>query len=230
MFFIALFSLNINAENTDPTDYPYQDSEKGEVDQWAFYTRYCTSYAAYRADEILGDFHNTMTGPNEESGRFGNADNWDNNAEDIGFTVTTTPTVGSIVNWEANDGGSGSVGHVAYVESVIDTDSFTISEYNWNSGDGNYNSRTVNISAVNNPSFIVLSDDIPCTPPASGEWTIDNDCSFAEEVNPPDNVIIVNDSTVTIENGGALNIDFLQNKLIVESGSKILINGNGKIY
>ena len=52
---------------------------------------------------------------------------WDETAAAYGLPTGTTPQAGALVTWDPGVGGSGSVGHIAYVESVGD-DSFVVSE------------------------------------------------------------------------------------------------------
>lgn len=70
-----------------------------------------------------------------ETGRYidpflGNAGQWNENAIAKGYTVTSTPTVGSAVVFEAFYGGSAEFGHVGFVEQVYPDGSFLISEMN----------------------------------------------------------------------------------------------------
>ena len=44
-------------------------------------------------------------------------------------TITATPSAGAVAHWHRSDGGS-SVGHVAYVERVIDADTIVVSDMN----------------------------------------------------------------------------------------------------
>ena len=63
-----------------------------------------------------------------------NATDWAAGAENDGFTVNQTPTVGSVAQWYANDnnGVIGQDGHVAIVEQVGPDDSYiVISQDNW---------------------------------------------------------------------------------------------------
>ncbi|HEU5151916.1 MAG TPA: FG-GAP-like repeat-containing protein [Iamia sp.] len=57
-------------------------------------------------------------------GRLGNGSDWDEHARAAGYVVDTTPTVGSIAQW---DGGSG---HVAYVDEVT-PDHIVVTEDNY---------------------------------------------------------------------------------------------------
>ena len=52
---------------------------------------------------------------------------WDETAAAYGLPTGTTPRAGALVTWDPGVGGSGSVGHIAYVESVGD-DFFVVSE------------------------------------------------------------------------------------------------------
>lgn len=129
-------------------DYPYPNASMTSVDPWNFYFRNCTSFVAWRINKDKGTtsapyfFKNTMTGPNGQTATFGDANNWDNAATAIGFTVSSTPVVGSIAVWEAYQsmGGfyvAGNKGHVAYVESINSNGTFVASNYN-NGGNGAY--------------------------------------------------------------------------------------------
>lgn len=216
---------------SDPTNYPYKNSPKGQVDKWAFYTRYCTSYSAYRGSLIVANFHNTMKGPNGKFGNFGNANNWDNNARNIGYTVTTTPTAGAIAVWEARAGNSGSVGHVAYVEKVNSNNTFNISEYNWNYGDGNYNIRN-NLSVISGLSFIVLGNpNNTCLPPTQGDWVIDGgkNCELSSNTTLTGNLTITDNSSLTLKGNTQLNINLKDNKIEVKNNSNLYIKDSARI-
>lgn len=123
------------------TGYPYANSPGDEVDQWNTYTRNCTSYVMWKINQAGVPFHNNPTGPNGLTSKMGNAENWDNAASYIGYSVSSTPSVGNPVNWDAYNGGSGSAGHVAWVEGINTNGTVFISEWNYNYGDGNYNER-----------------------------------------------------------------------------------------
>ncbi|MGH7921664.1 MAG: CHAP domain-containing protein [Candidatus Dormibacteraceae bacterium] len=60
----------------------------------------------------------------------GNADDWLGNAEAQGYATSGTPQAGSIVVW-GSGGGYSEFGHVAIVESVQSSTSFTVSEMNF---------------------------------------------------------------------------------------------------
>lgn len=88
-------------------DYPFKQASWNDADPWAFYKRECTSFVAYRLNKVM-KFSNRMRG-----GHFGNAENWDENARALGFSVNTHPTVGSVLVRN-----SGTYGHVAMVAKV----------------------------------------------------------------------------------------------------------------
>ena len=68
-----------------------------------------------------------------------------------------------------------------------------------------------------------------CQPPASGDWVITTDCSIVGTVTVPANVIVDNNSTLTVEPSGVLDINFLQRHLLVRDGSRTIIRAGGKI-
>ncbi len=80
-------------------------------DQWYFYQGQCTSWVAYRLNQLTGvgfnDYYR-LTGKE----KWGNAGNWVTAAHEAGITVNDTPAVGSVAWWPNGDG------HVAIVEQV----------------------------------------------------------------------------------------------------------------
>ena len=102
------------------------------IDPFLFYYRECTSYIAWCMNRDAGTtsapapyfFTNWM-----QDGHWGNAGNWNDNAIQLGYTVNTTPAVGSIAHWEGSE--IGTIGHVAYVEAVNQDGSVNVSEYNY---------------------------------------------------------------------------------------------------
>lgn len=112
-------------------DGSYQESEI--YSPWGFAYRNCTDWVAWRMRSANGvDFFNGMRG-----GRWGNANNWDANAQSLGYAVNNTPAAGAIAQTDA-----GSYGHVAWVKTVNGNGTVTIEEYNY-AGLGSFNERTV---------------------------------------------------------------------------------------
>jgi surface antigen len=117
--------------------YPYPhppactDGGKCVADKWAFYRGQCTSWVAYRLNQIGGiAFTNDFGG----KGRWGDAVRWSRMAKKLGITVNTTPTVGSIAWYSATKPAPD--GHVAYVERVNSPTSFVMSEMNYDADNG----------------------------------------------------------------------------------------------
>lgn len=106
------------------TSYPYAGYPPDQRDEWGFYTRECTSYAAWYWNDVLGkSWYNTRIGS-------GSAWNWPALASDQGYSVISSPRVGAIVSWPAG-GIFGGYGHVAIVEAVNGDGTFEVSQYNW---------------------------------------------------------------------------------------------------
>jgi surface antigen len=147
---------------TGPTGgYPYWDRQPDlqggcdeAVDEWGFCYRECTSYVAWKLNASANGtfFTNRMGG-----GRWGNASNWASNARDLGYTVNSSPSVGSIA-WF-------SYGHVAYVERVNSNGTVEVSEYNYHTRTAphTYGRRTLNASDVS--AFIYVSQSTPPSVP-----------------------------------------------------------------
>jgi len=79
---------------------------------------------------------------------WGNADTWDDNARRLGYQIDHSPSVGAIMQTDA-----GPQGHVAYVEAVSATGSWTISEMNFYGWDI-LDSRTMPALAATSYNFI----------------------------------------------------------------------------
>jgi surface antigen len=89
---------------------------------WRMYSGHnCTNYAAYRM--VKSGLPNTRPW----SGG-GNASQW---GLEMSKITDGKPVVGSIAWWRANAPGTGSSGHVAYVEQVVSSTEIVISEDSW---------------------------------------------------------------------------------------------------
>jgi surface antigen len=119
-------------------DYPYRNSPMDQVDRWDFYTRECTSFAAWRLNQDGVAFTDHYKGV-----LWGDASHWDDAARSVGVTVNHTPQAGAIAEYESD--------HVAYVARSNGDGTIVIEDYNSNY-DGRYDSRTVSVSRVS--SFI----------------------------------------------------------------------------
>jgi surface antigen len=78
----------------------------------------CTNYAAY--------VESTVYGVGTPSYSLGNAGDWATNAASHGVSVNSTPTVGAVAEWNADDYGMQPVGHVAVVEAVGPNNSYIV--------------------------------------------------------------------------------------------------------
>jgi surface antigen len=126
--------------------YPYpnapQCTDGGACvnDKWDFDQGQCTSWAAYRLNQLNGfaftDYYGGQT--------WGNAGNWGVAAQSLKIPVDGTPAVGSIA-WYANSPGNDD-GHVAYVEQVNSPTSVVISEMNYDFDNG-FRVRTITTSS-----------------------------------------------------------------------------------
>lgn len=116
-------------------DYPYSGQTSG-VDPWNFYKGQCTSFVAWR----LNDRNNIGFDNHYKGVHWGNADNWDNAARQVGITVNSTPAVGVVGQTDA-----GRAGHVVWVAAVNSDGTVTIEEYNYNNPSA-YGTRRVSKS------------------------------------------------------------------------------------
>jgi putative chitinase len=143
-------------------DYPFPDAPVPPlymemVDYWNFYCRECTSFVAWRMNQLGVDFTNGMSGPNgpppDGDPVYGNGEHWAAHAQTLGFLVDNTPSVGAIAHYDPNVSGAGDLGHVAYVAQVNGDGTIVIEEYNWAPAYGYSNPPRV-IPASDVTSFI----------------------------------------------------------------------------
>lgn len=131
-------------------DYPPElknAPQDSRIDHWGEYNRECTSFVAwalYSRNGFKMPFHD-------------NANNWGPDAIRRGYTVNTSPAVGSVA-WS----NAGTFGHVAYVVAVSGPN-VTIEEYN-HYGNGTYDKRTVVASAF---TGYIHFKDTPAEPPSA---------------------------------------------------------------
>ena len=134
-------------------DYPWKYSSRTAVDSFGFTKRQCTSYAAWRLYKA-GHRINNKTYYGGSYYYWGNAYHWDSTAYAVHKTVTRTPRVGAVAQWNAYEsspyytsGGvgtfkAGGYGHVAWVAYVYSDGSVLVRQYNLN-GAGTYSQMRV---------------------------------------------------------------------------------------
>src|SRR5699024_5400392 len=88
------------------------------------------------------------------SNQWGNASNWASAAKSQGLNVSSSPSVGAIVQSNAWTNGAWGSGHVAVVEKVNSDGSILVSEMNWSGGPGNKTMRTIGSYDVSSHNFI----------------------------------------------------------------------------
>jgi surface antigen len=134
------------APSTAPSagSYPWAHASGDDLDTWGFTERQCVSYAAWRLAKAGHAINN--------SDNWGDASHWDSTARSLGWSVSTTPHVGDVAQWNAGErsdyyasGSSspsgvfaaGDYGHVGYVTQVYGDGSVQVQQYNA-LGDLNY--------------------------------------------------------------------------------------------
>ena len=88
----------------------------------------------------------------EKSDQHGNANSWATAAQAAGFTVNNTPEEGAIMQ-----SSEGAFGHVAFVESVNNDGSITVSEMNYDGGPFAISTRTISASEASSYNYIHLN-------------------------------------------------------------------------
>ncbi|MBM2819990.1 MAG: type protein [Nitrosarchaeum sp.] len=77
--------------------------------------------------------------------------------------------------------------------------------------------------------MITFLQNESCLPPSLGDWIITSNCIIIDTITVSENVEIQNNTLVTIENGGILNVDFSTKFLKIQNGSGVLIKSGGTI-
>jgi surface antigen len=123
-------------------DYPYAGATTNANDKWGFTERQCVSFTAWR---LARNGHPLDNGTQN----WGSALHWDEAARAHSVSISATPHVGAIAQWNASEsstvwvgGGqgrftAGGYGHVGYVAAVYSDGSALIEQYNAQ-GDRNY--------------------------------------------------------------------------------------------
>jgi surface antigen len=137
--------------------YPYPDApactDGGAcvLDKWDFDQGQCTSWVAYRLNELNGvAFNDSYDGE-----RWGDATDWATAAEGAGLAVNSTPALGSVA-WYSGTAGDDD-GHVAYVEQVVSSNEVIVSEMNYDFDNG-FRVRTITTSSGWPTDFIHVKD------------------------------------------------------------------------
>ena len=134
---LALLSpLFGGAAHASGDDYPYRTDTTNGADPWGFTKRQCVSFVA---SELSQHGHRIAN----STQHWGSAYHWDEAARALGKRIASTPKVGAVAQWNANErsayyaptGGVGTItagpyGHVAYVTNVYSDGSVRIEQYN----------------------------------------------------------------------------------------------------
>jgi surface antigen len=115
---------------------------------WRMYGGHnCTNYAAYRM--VHGGLPNTRPWTGS-----GNATNW---GAAMSRITSGTPAVGAVAWWRAYVRPAGSVGHVAYVERVVDANTIIVSQDSWG---GDFSWKRITRGGGQWPSGFVHFNDL----------------------------------------------------------------------
>jgi len=93
--------------------------------------------------------------------------------------------------------------------------------------DGGINRGAIYLMFLNDPGCDTIA--VLCSPPVSGDWTITSSCTLSSNAVAPGNVIVQNNSVLTIPSGLTLDIDFVNNFLKIEFGSGVRIKAGGSL-
>jgi len=129
--FISFITTSIG--QTD--DYPLKNSDCSKSDNlWGFWNRNCTSFAAWRMNQLKGYTDRTADDPFMNTSIDGvktylsDARFWADVMRSLGYSVDKNPQIGDIAQWTfAPDG------HVAFVYEVNSDGTVNVEEYNYNS-------------------------------------------------------------------------------------------------
>jgi hypothetical protein len=74
-----------------------------------------------------------------------------------------------------------------------------------------------------------ILNEIFCTPPQAGNWKISRDCIIEDSLRAPADLIVEGNTTLTIVEGGAVDLDFTKHRIRVMPGSKLVVKPGGRI-
>lgn len=141
--------------------YPWASDETWQPDAYGLTRRQCVSYAAWYLNAHGTPFGYNTQGP-KGTAVFGDASGWDAAALQAGFTVSTTPVVGSVAQWHANEISTwfsgnvywtfmaGPAGHVGIVTKVYSDQSVDVAQYNMGG------SRSYSVTHLKAPRYIYV--------------------------------------------------------------------------
>jgi len=79
------------------------------------------------------------------------------------------------------------------------------------------------------PKLPFFANGPPCDITKPGDFVVNADCEMASNFQAPQDVLVKDDSEMTISSDKTLDVDFDANKITVEMGSKITIKSGGSI-
>lgn len=136
--------------STGGDDYPYRYASGSPSDPWGFTERQCVSFVAWRLNQAGRPLSNA-------SNSWGSALTWDDAARRLGRSITTSPSYGTVAQWNAGESSpyyangssspngfftAGGYGHVAWVVAVYADGSALVQQYNI-SGNRSYSTMRV---------------------------------------------------------------------------------------
>ena len=205
------FGINLNSTHYTGNKFTIANNDS---------TLWCTEFAFGRGLEkgLISNWTGTGGQIN------GHAGQWDDQAG----SWTRQAKSNSFVVWDPYQGGAGGYGHVGFVERVNSDGSFTISEANWGSAQGVFNSRTIypGSSAFNSAKFVHLgSSSAPSGTPTNG-----NDRLYGGSGNDNIDALAGNDTVTGAGGSDNLNGKSGNDRLYGEGGNDTLTGWTGNDY
>jgi len=74
-----------------------------------------------------------------------------------------------------------------------------------------------------------MLNEIFCSPPQTSNWNINLDCTIEDSLIAPADLIVEGNATLTIVEGGVVDLDFPNHRLRVTPGSKLVVKPGGSI-
>ncbi|MBI5974600.1 CHAP domain-containing protein [Staphylococcus canis] len=150
------YQYNTNAEGNMDYTYQSQSNQTYSNDNYTTTTSTATQSTGtsqlgnlYTAGQCTWYVYDKVGG--QIGSTWGNANQWDDAARAAGYTVNQTPEAGAILQSDL-----GGFGHVAYVESVNNDGSITVSEMNYNGGPFSVSERTISSAEASSYNYIHL--------------------------------------------------------------------------
>ncbi len=167
---------------------------------------------------ISGDNQNVQAG---ELVTLNGTASYDYNGDTLNYSWVQTDSTGYTVDLSSPTSAT-----TTFTAPTLTTD--TIIEFTLTVSDGSLSdSATIEISIIATDTSTVVDDT--CATPQSGDWIITQSCTMSTSAVAPANILVQDNSVLTIPDGVTLDVDLQNYSIMVKDGSSIIIRDGGTV-